>query len=240
MNDITELYQKSKNLPYRIYIEKFSLFRMAGSLVGKRVLDLACGDGVYTREAANRKASYVLGVDMNESVIEQAKEHTGVGLPVEYKVADVASLEAMGGFDLVLGSYLLSHAKTREELVQFAKVIKANLKPGGKFIGINDNPGNAPEFYKKYKKYGFLKEVDKPRIEGSPITYTFFNPDGTTFQLENYYLTLETYEQAFLEAGFESFHFKTLQISEKCKEDFNLEFWRTFLNHPPIIGIVAY
>ncbi|HET9843577.1 MAG TPA: class I SAM-dependent methyltransferase, partial [Gammaproteobacteria bacterium] len=117
--------------------------------------------------------------------------------------------------------------------------IYKNLKPGGKFVGINDNPGNAPDYYKKYKKYGFLKSGQKQRQEGSSIIYTFFKEDGSTYSLQSYYLSLETYEKVFLSVGFKDFRWKTLSISEKSKEKYNLDYWRIFLNHPPIIGIEA-
>lgn len=237
-DNILGLYQESKDLPYRQYIEKYSLFRMCGSLKGKKVLDLACGNGDYTRESLDRNAEFALGLDINPKSIELAKKLAD-DERLSYQVQDIRHLETLDQFDIAIGAYLLNHAQSKEELAQFVKGIYKNLKPGGKFIGINDNPGNAPEFYKKYKKYGFLKSGSKQRQEGDPITYTFFNEDGSSFSLDNYYLSLQTYEEVFLEAGFQSFYWKTLKISEKSKEKYSLDFWRTFLNHPPIIGIEA-
>lgn len=236
---IVQLYSESKSLPFRIYIEQFSLFRMCGSLQNKQVLDLACGDGSYTREAIKRGATNAVGVDVSDTAIELAKINSENFPNTKFIVRDARHLSKIGDFDVVLGAYLLNHAQTREELKQFASSIYENLTKDGKFIGINDNPGNAPEFYKKYKKYGFLKSGPKQRQEGDEITYTFFNENGTQFSLNNYYLTLETYEEVFLEVGFKEFQWTTLKISERSKEKYSLDFWRTFLNHPPIIGIIA-
>lgn len=36
-------YKNSKDLPFRKYIEEFTLFRLTGNLRGKHLLDLACG-----------------------------------------------------------------------------------------------------------------------------------------------------------------------------------------------------
>ena len=47
---IAEAYQDSKQLPFREYIEAYSLFEILGDIRGATVLDLACGDGFYTRK----------------------------------------------------------------------------------------------------------------------------------------------------------------------------------------------
>ncbi len=52
---IAEAYQDSKLLPFRRYVEAYSLFQILGDLRGARVLDLACGDGFYTRKISPRR-----------------------------------------------------------------------------------------------------------------------------------------------------------------------------------------
>ena len=42
--------------------ESYTFFRMVGELAGKRVLDLACGFGFYTRQLKQRGAAQVMGV----------------------------------------------------------------------------------------------------------------------------------------------------------------------------------
>ena len=46
---IAEAYQDSKRLPFREYVERYTLFDMLGDVRGKAVLDVACGEGSYTR-----------------------------------------------------------------------------------------------------------------------------------------------------------------------------------------------
>ena len=43
--------------------ESYTFFRMVGELAGKRVLDLACGFGFYTKQLKQRGATQVVGVD---------------------------------------------------------------------------------------------------------------------------------------------------------------------------------
>ena len=45
--------------------ESYTFFRMVGDLAGKRVLDLACGFGFYTRLLKQRGAAQVVGVDIS-------------------------------------------------------------------------------------------------------------------------------------------------------------------------------
>ena len=62
-DDIAEQYKRSKLVPWRFYIEQFSLLELIGDLAGKDVLDLACGEGYYTRLLKRNGAARVVGVD---------------------------------------------------------------------------------------------------------------------------------------------------------------------------------
>ena len=41
---IADAYRDSKRLPFREYIERYTLFEMLGDVRGKKVLDMACGE----------------------------------------------------------------------------------------------------------------------------------------------------------------------------------------------------
>lgn len=47
---IAGAYKDSKQLSFRQYIEEYTLFEMLGDISGEKVLDLACGEGFYTRK----------------------------------------------------------------------------------------------------------------------------------------------------------------------------------------------
>ena len=53
---IAAQYQRSKHSPIRRHVEAWSFFRMLGPVDGLAVLDLACGEGFYTRQLARRGA----------------------------------------------------------------------------------------------------------------------------------------------------------------------------------------
>lgn len=234
---IAEEYKTSKQLSFRKYVEEYTLFVMTGNIRGKNILDLACGEGFYTRKLKFAGADAVLGVDLSPEMIvlaEQSERQSPMGC--RYRVQDVASLPVLGSFDLVTAMYLLNYARTREELEAFCKAAYRQLRPGGRFVGINDNPANDPEQYHLYRPYGFLKESRPDRRQGDPIRYTFFNPDGTEFRFNNYYLAPETYEAVFAEAGFVDFKWEGPYLAPS--EQTNI-FWLDFMVFPPVIGFSA-
>lgn len=65
---IAEQYGRSKYQPWRTYIETFTLMNLIGDPTGKAVVDLACGEGFYSRMIRKRGAARVLGVDLSEGM----------------------------------------------------------------------------------------------------------------------------------------------------------------------------
>ena len=236
-NSIAQEYKDSKSLSFRKYIEEYTLFEMTGVVSGRKVVDLACGEGFYTRKLKEANAASIVGVDISfEMILLANKQEIANPIGCEYVLQDVAALSKMGDFDLVTAMYLLNYAKTKEELVAFCKAAFKQLKPGGRFVGMNDNIMNDPKDYGNYRKYGFVKASTPERKEGDPIAYTFFNEDGTEFQFNNYYLTPETYQEAFEEAGFVNFKWEGLRLDPR--QEWN-SFWNDFMNKPPVIGFSA-
>ena len=47
---------------------------LIGDVAGKSVVDLACGEGFYTRRIRQAGAKRVLGVDLSEGMIELARK----------------------------------------------------------------------------------------------------------------------------------------------------------------------
>jgi SAM-dependent methyltransferase len=237
---IAQQYKDSKTLPFRTFIEAYTLFRLLGPLAGQKVLDLACGEGFYTRKLKQGGAAYVLGLDISPGMIALAEaEEARAPLGCTYRVADVTSVGHLDDFDVVVAAYLLNYARTKDELLAFCRAIHANLKPGGRFVGFNDNVANAPARYGSYVRYGFIKASPPGRTEGDPITYTLFNPDGTTFHFDNYYLSPATYEAAFHEAGFRRFAWRGPWLDEHARTAFPAGYWDDFFADPPLVGLEA-
>src|SRR5262249_6355147 len=138
---IAEQYQRSKQHPWRTHIESYTLMELIGDPTGKSVLDVACGEGFYTRMLRQRGAAAVTGVDLSAGMIELArKQEEKHCLGIEYRVGDGKSLPA-GNYDLVVAAFLLNYARTRDELQAMCNGIARSLKPGGRFVSVNSNPG---------------------------------------------------------------------------------------------------
>ena len=237
---IAEQYQQSKQLPYRLHIEAYTYFNLLGELTGKSMLDLGCGEGFYTRQFRQKGAVRVVGVDLSPKMIELAlQEEVRKPLGIEYLVCDVLELGFIDSFDLVVASYLLNYAQTKEQLLQMCQSIFANLKSSSRFVSVNDNGEQPPESYLSSEKYGFIKSISEPLVEGTPINYTMF-VDGQQFGFDNYYLSRDTYEWAFRTAGFKEICWHQAMVSPEGLQEFGQEFWQDFLDYQPMVGIEAW
>ena len=65
--------------------------KLLGVLGNKRVLDVACGQGVLCRHVA-KEGAVVTGVDAAESLLAAARERSAPGAAVQYLAADVRKL----------------------------------------------------------------------------------------------------------------------------------------------------
>lgn len=242
MNDnsydaIAEQYKNSKQLGFRKCIEEYTLLKLIGDVSNKKILDLACGEGIYTRKIKALGAAKILGVDLSSEMIKLAEaEELKNPIGCEYLVNDALALGKIDDFDIVMCMYLFNYAQTKEDLLEMCKVVFLNLKPDGKLVGFNDNPLNKLENYANYKEYGFIKESTAERNEGDFVRYVIFNPDGTEFSFNNFYLSPKTYEDCFKEAGFKNFRWEGPFLDTKVTD---IEYWDIFFNDPPLIGFSA-
>ncbi|BFP42064.1 hypothetical protein FGF1_29090 [Flavobacteriaceae bacterium GF1] len=235
-NTIAKEYQASKMQPWRKHIEGFSLFKLTGDLSNKTVLDLACGEGFYTRQLKLRGAGHVEGVDISKAMIQLARKAEDRNpLGITYHEHDALTLVLPKKFDLITASYLLNYAKTPEELIQFGKVISNHLKPGGRFVTINSNPDYKAPVDTLYK-YGFTRE-NKSYSEGGEIIYRFFSSDGSHIDVINYHLEKLTHEIAFKKVGLSNIQWHTIELSPEGKEEFGIDFWQPILETQPVIGL---
>ncbi|WP_143706571.1 class I SAM-dependent DNA methyltransferase, partial [Xenorhabdus innexi] len=105
-----------------------TVFALAGDIQGKSVLDLACGQGLFSRLYKKHGASKVIGVDISVNMLEIAKSKSQqYGDDIEYHVRDVCKMESFGKFDIINASWLFCHAVSLEELEAMFRVIADNL-----------------------------------------------------------------------------------------------------------------
>lgn len=237
-NLIAHEYRRCKQQPWRMHVEHFTVFELLGELAGKSVLDLACGEGFLTRFLRLRGAARVVGVDLSASMIDLARqeEHRSP-LGIEYVVQDARSLEGMDReFDLVTAGYLLNYAKSGDELLAMCGAIARSLKPGGRFVSVNNNPAQPANHFSASRKYGFVKETDGPLREGTPVVYRIFLDQGD-LEITNYHLEPRTHEWAFRTAGLQDLRWHAPRLSPDGEAQHGREFWADFLQLQPVTFI---
>lgn len=233
-------YQESKLLPFRVHIEEYTTFQLLPDLRGRSVVDLACGDGIYSRKLRRRGASRVVGVDISAEMIGLARRaETDLPIGIEYVLGDVATVDLDERFDVAFCSYLFNYARSRAELRALVQSVARLVRPEGLVVGCNDYPDNRPAHYDRYRPYGFVKTGAPEPTEGSTITYRFFNIDGSVFDLDNYYLPTDAYKAEFAAAGFASFTWVLPEVSPEGQASFGPGFWDAFLDEPPIVSFSA-
>ena len=120
-----------------------ALQSMLPAVAGSAVLDLGCGFGWFSRWAAEAGAASVLGLDISEQMLAEAKATTGAEV-VTYDRQDLDSFEAAGrSFDLAYSSLTLHYLADLDRLF---RQVHAALKPGGSFVFSVEHPiFTAPE-----------------------------------------------------------------------------------------------
>jgi toxoflavin synthase len=230
-------YKRAKLQPWRSFIESFTLMNLVGDLAAKLVVDLACGEGFYTRLLRLQGATKVVGVDLSEAMIELARaEERKYPLGIEYEVQDARDLRLNEEFDLAIAAYLLNYARSREDLTSMTRGIARCLKPGGRFITANTNPGANLLALPSFHKYGFELRTGNGLIEGAPITWVFHLESGS-IEVENYYLSPATHEEALRAAGFREVRWHGPQLSPLGEAAQGRDYWSDFLTDPPLIFI---
>lgn len=236
---IAEQYRRAKQQPWRAHVEAFTLMRLLGDVTGRAVIDIACGEGFYTRMIRQRGAARVLGVDLSAGMIDLARTtEAGQRMGIEYQVGDARALGVGRVFDLAVAAYLLNYARDRAELQAMCDGLAACLRPGGRFVTVNANPGLDFSSAPSYRKYGFETTLPGPWVEGAPVTWTFHLEDGP-FDIENYWLDIAAHEAALRQAGFREVRWHSPALSPEGLAGAPPGHWDTLLRHSPIAFIEA-
>ena len=102
--------------------------RMLDTARPSRVLELACGTGLFTRHLAPR-AGHVTAVDASPEVIAINRGRVGAS-NVDYVEADLFAFEPSDGYDLVFMGFWLSHVP-HARFAPFWAMVRRALKADG-------------------------------------------------------------------------------------------------------------
>lgn len=190
---------------YQAQVIAPNILRLIAPKKGQRILDLACGQGYFSRLCAEAGAE-IIGIDQSSVLTEKAKVNAKQN--ELYIVGNVETLDAykLEQFDTVFSVLSLENIKNIPAVMEGVKQV---LKKDGKVVFVLLHPAfRIPQYtdwgfdakktaqYRKVEKY--LSEINIP-IELTPFKGTKDTKNVTT---TTFHRSLQWYMKAFRNAGF--------------------------------------
>lgn len=187
-----------------------SFRRTLGSLEGKQVLDVGCGEGTFTRMIRQQGARRVVGIDQSEGMIKLAREiEAREPLGVEYLVQDMVTMPVLDAFDVVTAVHVLHYADNRESMAHLAQRMFANLAPGGRLVAML---ANAESSARSEEASGFrTHRPDNPQ-EGERFRVSVLTTPPTDIFVHHW--PSESIVDVLKSAGFTGFTWHPLEIAK--------------------------
>jgi ubiquinone/menaquinone biosynthesis C-methylase UbiE len=141
------------------------------SLAGRRILDIGCGVGYFAREARARGAGSVVGVDISERMLADARLR-GDDAGISYVRSSLETFEPeTESFDLVVSMLALHYIA---DLSVVVRRVARCLVPGGRFALSVEHPiytaSGASDWHREPDGTPIHWPVDRYRDEGERRT----------------------------------------------------------------------
>jgi len=194
-----DLLEKNADSYQRLVILP-NILRLAGDLGGKKVIDVGCGQGFFSREF-NKLGAEVVGIDAAAGLVELARKRPAAG--VSYLVASAEKLPLpISSADLVVMILCVQNIKNFQ--AAFSEAARV-LNPGGRlFIVLNHPAFRIP----KRSSWGFdeadgiqYRRLDAYLSESSVsiVMHPGKDPARRTF---SFHRPLQAYFKALSKCGF--------------------------------------
>jgi 2-polyprenyl-3-methyl-5-hydroxy-6-metoxy-1,4-benzoquinol methylase len=162
--------------------------RIVGALHPRgRLLEIACGTGVWTAALASHAAT-VLAVDAAPEALEIARSRVSSS-EVTFQVADIFSFDPATRFDTIFFSAWLSHVP-RRRFDEFWGLLATWLAPGGRVLFVDE-----PLDERAKESYVEDETVERRLTDGTTfhIVKTFIDPDTLRHDLDRLGWTCTTH-----------------------------------------------
>lgn len=173
-----------------------ALQAMVPAVVGRRVVDLGCGLGWFSRWAAEQGAESVLGLDLSTEMLALAAANTDSSA-VDYQRSDLDDFELeAGSCDLVFSSLTLHYVA---DLARVLATVASALSCGGSLVFSVEHPiYSAPtsQQFETNDEGDRIWPLNAYLVEGERVTSWFV--DGVV----KHHRTVATYVNAVIDAGF--------------------------------------
>ncbi|KAK0751272.1 S-adenosyl-L-methionine-dependent methyltransferase [Schizothecium vesticola] len=245
-NSVAQQYDSVEDLPCS-KIEAELIRTALGDCTGLAVLDLGGGTGLHARRAiddANAAAVDVVDISCEMLRIGEAIEaKLGRRDRIRWLEADAArplgeqigeSLRP-GGYEVVMANWVFDHATSMADLKAMWENIAANLKPGGRFLGVR--VWSLQVDYMKPGKYGATFSNMEEIPGGWKYRVGFLTSPAFEFGCTSMTETLEMVDTIPRELGLVDWAVVPAEEAEVVKGDF--EFWADFVEEPNLAVLVA-
>ncbi len=203
-NEFFKGYQSKRGkLSANDLIEIPELFELIGNVTNLSILDLGCGTGEHDRKLIGLGAKRVLGIDLSNNMINEAKNTTNED-KIEYKVMSMNDIDLLEEkFDLVISSLAIHYIEDYDSL---CKKVYNLLNDGGRFIFSCGHPMDSCAILDDYsnnyveinnKKYYLISDYNN---EGKRTSHWYV--DG----VETYHRNVSHLINGLIDAGFKLEH----------------------------------
>lgn len=163
----------------------------------KRVLDLGCGFGWHCRYAIEQGADYVLGIDISEKMLAEARRRNSSSR-IEYKSMAIEDYDfPPEAYDVVISSLTFHYLESFDDI---CRKVGRSLKQGGAFVFSVEHPiftaYGTQDWYYGEQGEKLHWPVDRYFTEGRRHA-TFLGDE-----VVKYHKTLTTYVNGLIRAGF--------------------------------------
>ena len=131
VENTADSYQKNVLMP--------NLIRIVAPKHGMHILDLACGQGHFSRAFASHGAT-VIGCDISKELIEKAITKLEKVRPVEFRIAPADDVSFVPDASMDVVTCILALQNIENLAGTFAEASRV-LKPGGRMVFVINHPG---------------------------------------------------------------------------------------------------
>ena len=234
-DQVTNYTKYIEDDPFRRGLHFPAVEEVLGDLNKKRILDIGCGDGLFSRLLAERGAA-VVGYDRARQQIAQAQARVGApGSDATFVVATPQTFFHDGTFDAAMSVMVLNYATSPEELAAFFRSASRHLGPGGRFISVVFNP-----LFSAFGEDFIVRRY--ARQENNNIRTDFLDRAFGRVEMTvegNHQYTSEEFERAAISGGMKPAAWRKLFATPNAVRQMGASFWQPCHEHQPFALFVT-
>jgi toxoflavin synthase len=233
-DQVTNYTNYIKDDPIRRGLHFPAVEETLGDLNKKRVLEIGCGDGLFSQLLAERGAS-IVGYDRALQKIAEAQARVEApGLDATFVVATPHTFVHDGTFDAAMSVMVLQYATSPEELAAFFRSASRHLVPGGRFISVVINP-----LFSAFERDFVIRRFH--RLEGNNMRTEFLDRASGRVEmiLEAHQFTSEEFERAAISGGMKPAAWTKLFATPDAVRQMGASFWQSCHEHQPFALFVT-